>query len=246
MKLRYGVVFLMFLVATTWGKAQCWPQGFTHETNPQQQWLSCTKTQSPNAERGSEIWLMYDLGYEYNLGTSIIWNYNEPNFTEYGVKKMAVDYSSDGVNWTSWGEHQLDLATGRRDDTGSMGPDLSGIKARYILLSVVETGESRVTCAGVAEVRFNLSDLNTSVEEAVTQTRLEVNPNPARDFVNIRVPGIRLQNVSLIDVQGRVVKALNPTNEFVRIDVGVLPDGIYLVRGVDDKGNLFQEKVTIQ
>ncbi|MEL7120900.1 MAG: T9SS type A sorting domain-containing protein [Bacteroidota bacterium] len=246
MQLKYSFLFLIVLLSTNWGKAQCWPEGFTHETNPQQQWLSCNKSQSPNAKRGSEIWLMYDFGFDYNLGTSIIWNYNEPNFTEYGIKKMAVDYSSDGVNWTSWGEHDLDLATGRRDDIGSVGPDLSGIKARYILLSVIETGESSVTCAGIAEVRFNLSDVTTSVEEVLTQTSLEVNPNPARDFVNIRVPGVRLQNLSLIDVQGRVVKALNPTNEFVRVDIGTLPYGIYLVRGIDNEGNLYQDKLTVQ
>ncbi len=242
---RQNILISLFLIAAFAElPAQCWPTGFTHDTRPQAQWLSCEPAPSPNPARGEGIWLFYQFDFPYGLGATTIWNYNEPGFLAFGAGRLAIDYSLDGETWTAWGELELDPATGRRDYPGQAGPDFGGAAARYVLFTVLETGEPDMTCAGLAEVRFEIDNLTAS-EEIPADQDLQVFPNPTRDVLWLRLPGGRLSEIVLFDAQGKPVWRRTPRQEQVSVNVEALPAGLYLLQGVDDRGRVYQEKVSI-
>ena len=235
---------LLSLFCTSAGlSAQCWPEGFTHDTRPTQMWLSCEATPNPNPEREAGLWLMYDFSTPYNLTNSTIWNYNEPTMLELGVTRMAVDYSLDGQNWTTWGELNLDLATGRRDYAGQDGPDFDGASMRYVLFTVLNTGNGPDGCAGLSEVRFNL-DATVSVEDPELATALEVFPNPAEDIVDIRLDAT-IQRVELYDQQGRLLQQQVVNGRQLSMDLGHLPAGVYHLRVIDTDEELYRQKLVL-
>lgn len=126
----------------------------THSTNSNDGWLSCTTDINPNPARGTTHWILYDLGAVYELTTTYFWNYNVFGQTDRGMKDIILDTSTDGVSWTAQVSFELSQATGNSSYTGNAGPNLNGISARYVLITVNSTwGHS---CAGLAEVKFGV------------------------------------------------------------------------------------------
>ncbi|MEO0338646.1 MAG: discoidin domain-containing protein, partial [Bacteroidota bacterium] len=177
--LRSYIFLFIFIVSVADLKAQCWPTGMTHDTRQENQWLSCIATDSPNPQRGKGFWIMYDLGTFYELTTTKVWNFNEPGFIEQGITRLGIDYSLDGTSWKSLPDANLELATGERTYSGQDGPDLDGIVARYVLLTALETGAPNMSCAGLAEVRFDIGD-PVNLSSDLPEARLEVFPNPTK------------------------------------------------------------------
>lgn len=129
--------------------------GFTGQIAalPEANWLSCEPSMSPNPARGNVHWISYDLGRSYRLTSSQIWNYNVANETSKGFQNVFVDYSEDGVNWTSLGQYNWPVATGDQNYSGFVGPNFDGVEARYILLSTVAPPGA---CKGIAKAAFQV------------------------------------------------------------------------------------------
>lgn len=134
--------------------AQCANEN--HSTHPQDSWLSCSSSTNPNPDRGNSHWLRYDLGYIYHLTSTQFWNYNVADATNKGFKNIAIDYSTDGITWSNATTFELAQAPGTNDYTGVAGPDLSGLAARYILLTALDTWGN--SCAGLSEVKFDVDN----------------------------------------------------------------------------------------
>lgn len=222
---KYLYIAFICLILPTGLMAQCKTDG----------WLSCSTERSPNSDKNSGHWIMYDLGYEYNLSTSQIWNYNDPFNLSSGTRQLAVDYSLDGVNWTSWGSVELAQGTGTPDYTGSKGPDLSGIRARYILL----TAESNWggACAGLTEIRFNLDQTTSNDDELSHPFQVRAVPNPVQNEVEfwLESPIAGAMDVEVIDIMGRSLAQWSMNyggNSTKRLswDASQLSGGIYFVK----------------
>ncbi|MEM6878041.1 MAG: T9SS type A sorting domain-containing protein [Bacteroidota bacterium] len=224
-------------------RAQCWPEGFTHNTRPETMWLSCEPAISPNPDRPASLWLSFDFGASYALNSTTIWNFNEPGYLVLGVTQMALDYSTDGVNWTDWGTFELNLATGTTDYEGESGPDLTGVTARYILLTVIEGGQN-TGCAGLSEIRFNIDQM-VSIQELADFEQLDAYPNPTAGILNLRLPENKLSNISLYDQRGRLIENRTSAGEFDRMDLSIYPSGIYLLVVTDEEGKLHRRRVTV-
>ncbi|MEM9937143.1 MAG: T9SS type A sorting domain-containing protein, partial [Bacteroidota bacterium] len=121
----------------------------------QDTWASCQATPSPNLANGTSHWIQYDFGVVRRLSKTWIWNANDPAKLSEGFRRVKVDYSVDGRNWTSWGEMEFPQAQGAAIYGGFSGPDLVGIEARYVLFTAVSNYGSS-SCYGLAEVKFNL------------------------------------------------------------------------------------------
>ena len=80
---------------------------------------------------------------------------------------------------------------------------------------------------------------NVHEGEVVT---LVVSPNPIQDYVSIS--GIEPQRITLYDVVGRVVLA--QTNYTNRIDVSHLPQVLYFLHIISDKGTVYTKKLIKQ
>ena len=116
-------------------------------------WVSCNP--APNSyvpERSGNHWIHYDLGQEYVLKASRIWNYNVTGQTALGFQNVAVDYSIDGVEWFQLGDPYIwALASGDNTYTGFEGPNFNGITARYVLFTSLD---GVATCRGINKVSF--------------------------------------------------------------------------------------------
>ena len=153
--------------------AQCNAPG--HSTNEKDSWLSCQTSTNPNTIRGDSHWLQYDLGYVYELGATTFWNYNVANFTNKGFKQIAIDYSLDGVDWKDAGTFQLPEAEGDAGYEGTPGLDLTGITARYVLITALSNWNNG-TCAGLSEVRFDVHKSTSDCGDYILTEKVEGNP----------------------------------------------------------------------
>ncbi len=243
--LRSIYIFLVCIIASCDLWAQEWPSGFTHDTRPSEQWLSCTPSANPNTQRGESYWLMFDLGYTYPLTNSTIWNYNVPGDGHMGATRLAVDYSLDGQVWQSWGEIHLDTATGRRDYAGQAGPDFTGTRIRFVLFTVLETAQMPMRCAGLGEVRFNLDQTVTSTFPR-EQTSLKIFPNPTFGPVELEVPGIRPERIFIYDDQGKLLLEREAKSEKVSLNLKSWLPGLYLIRLVGQNGQHFEQKLVLK
>ena len=121
------------------------------DNNPANNWLSCQVINNPNPARNRSHWIMYDLGVRHQLISAHIWNYNVLNQVGNGFQGVSVDYSTDGVSWVGVGQYNWPLATGESGYGGFNGPDLSGIFARYLLITSMD---DTTTCRGLGKVAF--------------------------------------------------------------------------------------------
>lgn len=154
MNLLKNILFLFLLILscncqTVWG--QCTDES-THTINSNDQWISCQMTTSPNPSNGMGHWVMYDLGYVYNLAQTTFWNYNVTGQTNLGFKDIVIDVSTDGTNWIQAAQFQLPQATGQTSYPGFQGPDLNEIAARYVLI-FSQNNWGTGTCAGFSEFK---------------------------------------------------------------------------------------------
>ncbi|MEM1121205.1 MAG: PA14 domain-containing protein [Bacteroidota bacterium] len=118
-------------------------------------WESCTPQANPNAGRGVSHWIQYDLGKEYLLNGTHIWNYNGAGNTGKGFKDVVIDYSSDGTTWTQLGDiFTWEQANGMIGYEGFEGPNFSGVTARYILVTALNNWDNG-TCSGFSKITFN-------------------------------------------------------------------------------------------
>lgn len=118
---------------------------------PSNNWLSCQVNPNPNPMYNEGHWIKYDLGERHQLISSHIWNYNVQNETYKGFQNVSIDYSDDGSNWTNLDTYFWPQATGESGYGGFNGPDLTGIFARYILIT--STDDPSV-CRGLGKVAF--------------------------------------------------------------------------------------------
>jgi hypothetical protein len=66
-------------------------------------------------------------------------------------------------------------------------------------------------------------------------------PNPSDG--NIRIEGVEVVELQVFNSLGQLVKAYNNINE---IFLGNLPNGLYLIRIIDHKGNLIAKKILVE
>ena len=120
-------------------------------------WQSCQLSESPNPTRGSSHWILYDFGQVYPLNKTRIWNVNQIQNLDIGVRNISVDVSNNGLQWEFWGSHEVPKANGDPSYAGVVGPDLSSITAQYVLITVEENWGA-LNCAGLTEMKFYLGD----------------------------------------------------------------------------------------
>ncbi|MEM6396941.1 MAG: fibronectin type III domain-containing protein [Bacteroidota bacterium] len=148
--------YIIFVLVATFFFSQLTAQCFEPDaTIWQNTWASCTPSPNPKTEYGNSHWILYDLGKAQKLSKTWIWNTNDPSELDRGFKDVKIDYSLDGENWTFWGDMIFPQGSGTAIYGGFPGPDMIGIRARYILITVLNNfGDPN--CYGLAEVKFNL------------------------------------------------------------------------------------------
>lgn len=121
-----------------------------------------TSSAHPNTTVGSE-WIRYVFDKSYPLGTMWIWNLNQQNNTQRGLKKVYIEYTSDGQNWSTLMDGAndyfiLDQASGEADLQYTTAIDFSGVDANSVVITAdIEDGDwGGAPYIGLSEVRFGV------------------------------------------------------------------------------------------
>lgn len=155
--------------------AQCYPD--RHNTSVYDSWVSVEKKSNPNTIRGNSHWIMYDLGSTYYLGQTYFWNLNDPDRLGDGMQNFYVDVSSDGNNWRPLGEFTIPQASGETTYQGESGPDLGGEKAKFLLITIVDTYSDGVQ-AGFSEMKIQLESAALAINLIDFNVRCSVDNIP--------------------------------------------------------------------
>jgi regulation of enolase protein 1 (concanavalin A-like superfamily) len=101
-------------------------------------------------------WIMYEFDRVYKMYEMWVWNYNVmfESVLGFGFKDVTIEYSVNGTDWTSLGDHQF--ARGEAVDTyvHNTTVDLGGVAAKYIRLTAKNNWGGLAQQFGLAEVRF--------------------------------------------------------------------------------------------
>ena len=220
--------------------SQCLEQ--THRNEAETSWQSCEMLPSNNPDRGSGHWIMYDFGHVYQIKEAIFWNFNETMELDKGVRRIAVDYSTNGTDWRVLDEFEIGQAPGVFDYEGEPAIDFRGIEMQYVLITALENwGDA--SCSGFSEIRFNIgSSPTTSVDE---EEEIEVEPfavfaypNPAEDFLKIVSDNGTIESIQVTDVLGK--NLINRQYDGVyntTIDISSLSSGMYWVQAQGEGQN---------
>ncbi len=119
-----------------------------HSINARDMWLSATGAAQP-------AWIQYEFDGLYKLYEMWVWNYNVQFelVLGFGLKDVTVEYSADGVDWTSLGQFEFGRGTARNDYTPNTTIDMAGAVARYVRLTA-DSGYGMLGQFGLSEVRF--------------------------------------------------------------------------------------------
>lgn len=209
---------------------ECFSADETVWNNP---FLSCEKSNNPNPTYGETHWLKYNFSEIRNLSLTRIWNVNQSDILDYGAKDISFDYSVDGINWTHWGQVSINRGTGDALYPGDAGPDLTGVKAQFVLLTL-HSNYSSEECVGLTQVKFyflpgfeegvltSTTPLDKNSEHIYT-----ISPNPANDIIYLSGTLNSGKRFSILNALGQQVKSgmLSANRNYVQIEE--LQTGIY-------------------
>ena len=228
-KISFSILFIVF-ICTASGYAQCIDGMHTPFFNDS--WLSCEKTPNPNPERPVSHWIQYDLGYEYTLDSTYVWNYNTWGNADWGMREVYIDYSYDGQTWFAADTVELPKASATVEYNGAEGPVLGNISARYVLITAVSNWGGTDECMGLSEIRFQLGNsTSTDPELEIPEMSVGLYPNPTYDVVTVSVVSEEMPDrIVLYDVSGKLIsERTDVSSKNVEFDVTAFPSGVYLV-----------------
>ncbi len=119
-----------------------------HSTKGIDMWLGSPAGADP-------IWIQFEFDRVYKLHELWVWNYNSEFelVLGFGVKDVTIEYSADGVDWTTLDAVELAQATAKPDYAHNTTVDFGGVAARYVRLTV-NSGWGTLSQYGLSEVRF--------------------------------------------------------------------------------------------
>ena len=197
------IYFFTLLILTNTSFGQCYPD--RHNTSWFDGWISCETSENPNEMRGESHWISYDFGQLYELNELKIWNINDPDLLSNGAQNVIIDYSVDGVNWLEYGQETFPEATGVNNYEGEVITDFEGLKAKHLLITVVDNYGG--DCVGFAEMRVAVDSAKSDNEDICIIA--DVYPNPIVDEFSVFLEKKCLGDVyiAIEDATGRTVMA---------------------------------------
>lgn len=207
-------LFLLHFICIQYTQAQCFQADATIWKDT---WASCTKTANPNTDYSNSHWIQYNFDSVRNLSKTWVWNTNDPTQLTQGFKQVSIDYSEDGKSWTNWGQMDFPKATGAAIYSGFSGPDLQNIKAQYLLITAL-SNHGHATCAGLAEIKFNLlPPTDTTIPESDEEAEEEEDEESEIDICSL-IEEIELDGFMEVEV------AFNEAFVFIEIEEEILEE----------------------
>jgi len=120
-----------------------------HSMDEDTMWLSAPAATLP-------AWIQYEFDDVYKLSELWVWNSNQAveGFIGFGAREVTVEYSLDGVEWSSLGDVEFAQAPGDVGYTHNTEVDLAGVQAKFVRLTIASNWKGVVPQVGLSEVRF--------------------------------------------------------------------------------------------
>lgn len=163
---------------------------------------------------------------------------NWKTLTETNTKSFEIERSTDGINYVKVGEKTAAGNSVSEISYSSVDPNMN-VPVYYYRLRMVDF-DGRFAYSNVAIVRKSMIK------------GIKTFPNPATDHVNIEFSNAKgSYNVALVNQLGQQVYSkkvdINNTVQYVRIERGTIPAGMYHVSIYDNNtGEVQSEKVLIK
>lgn len=121
--------------------------------------------------------IVFDYGQVEALGKMFVWNYNDTEHLDYGMRNILVEYSVDGNGWARLGQFELakNLQLENTSYGGNMASNLAnsnkpidfkGVPARYVRITPV-TSWSNSDNYGLSEVRIFRDKTRPKADEVI-------------------------------------------------------------------------------
>jgi len=231
-----NILILFALLFCFQGFGQCLDE--THTPFDEDSWLSCETFANPNPLRPAGHWIRYDLGFEYILDSTYIWNYNVWGKSEAGIKEAAIDYSIDGVNWIPLDTFLMEQASGSYKYEGMPGPVFNNTAVRYVLITALSNWGDQ-ECTGFSEIRFDVNgSVSNDPELEIADNYMLVSPNPVVDIADVSITSEAFpEHIGLYDLSGKLLQEQTSfASKNIQFEMKGLPGGIYLVKArVEDQ-----------
>ncbi len=102
-------------------------------------------------------WVQYEFDRVYKLHQMWVWNYNtsvEP-LVGFGIRQATIEYSSDGVNWSTLGAtHEFAQGPGAPGYAPNTIVDLGGVAAKLVKITANNNWGGILNQFGLSEVRI--------------------------------------------------------------------------------------------
>ncbi len=116
----------------------------------------------PNTMIGYE-WIRFNFDKSYPLGTMWVWNQNQSNLTSRGLKKVYIEYTADGQNWSRLMDGAndyfiFDQASGENHIQYTTAVNFAGVDANSVVITAdaTEGHWGGAPYVGLSEVRFGI------------------------------------------------------------------------------------------
>ncbi len=121
--------------------------------------------------------IVFDYGQVEALGKMFVWNYNDTDHLDHGMRDILVEYSVDGNGWARLGQFELakNIALENESYGGNMASNLAdsnkpidfgGVPARYVRITPVSSW-SKGDNYGLSEVRIFRDKTRPKNDEAI-------------------------------------------------------------------------------
>jgi len=134
--------------------------GLAHSTDHQAMWLDPGAGGTGNHPLGlaCKAWAMYAFNQSYQLSAMRVWNCNQSGYTTRGLRNVRVDYSTDGITYTTLGSYEWPMASGSSGYLPSTNISFQDLMVKYVVITAAETnGNWGDNYYGLSEVQFTLS-----------------------------------------------------------------------------------------
>jgi hypothetical protein len=120
-----------------------------HSTTAEQMWLSTGTGPQP-------AWIRYDFDRPYMLDKLLVWNSNQTLETAvgWGARDVTVEYSADGIAWTTLGQFVFAQAPGLDTYVADTIVDFGNVVAKCVRLTIADNWGGVLVQCGLSEVRF--------------------------------------------------------------------------------------------
>ena len=153
--------------------------------------------------------------------------------TEIGADHITITWDNN-VNVTSWNVRYRPVNGTWASATASSNTyDITGLtpETQYDIQVQANCGDG------------NLSDWSASINATTTVgienhllNSISLYPNPANEYIDVRVNELNVTNMEVYDVYGKLISTVNVIDNPTRINVSGLANGMYFVRVTTEQG----------